>query len=490
MNPAGNGVSLAGLKRRALSIGAVKAFDHAIQFLLPVVLVRCLDTATFGEYRLLWLAVGTIMTFATLNMCGTLYYFVPRSEPRRKRLYVHQTLLYLAVAGVLCALMLSPWNSLLAPMRALGQYGWLVPAFVALWVLAFLLDHLPSVDERTSWQVYAMLSVSALRVLLVALGAWFTGDLRVILWLLLALVLVKATLLLYYVGRHHGLGAPWFERAAFSEQFRHSAPIGGSNALNGLRAQADQWVVASLFALSSFAAFSIAAHVGQVMAVLRGAVLQAFLPSMSRLQAAGDVRGMLGMNSRGNAIVARLLYPALAFVFVFAEEIVRVVYTASYLEAVPVIRVYIIGILPMAIETGSMVLLLRRGSFALRLTGFTLALSVALSWSAALHLGLAGAAAGSAAAVYVDRVVLLRHLSRHTGIALRALQDWRVLLTALAFAAATAALAWFGVARLFADSGPLVRLAAGSAVFALAYAALHLAAYVRQSSFFLRMEKR
>jgi O-antigen/teichoic acid export membrane protein len=382
-------------------------------------------------------------------------------------------MLYLAVAGVVCALLVSPWNPLL-PVRALAQYGWLVPAFVALWVLAFLLDHLPSVDERISWQVYATLSVSALRVLLVTLGAWFTGDLRVILWLLLVLVLVKVGLLIHYVGRRHGLGPPWFERAAFSEQFRHSAPIGASNALHGLRGQADQWVAASLFALSSFAAFSIAAHVGQMMTILRGAVLQAFLPSMSRLQAAGDVPGMLGMNSRGNVIVGRLLYPALAFAFVFAEELVTVVYTASYLEAVPVIRVLVIGVLPMAIETGSMVLLLRRGTFALGLTGFTLALSVALSWTAALHFGLAGAAAGSIVAVYVDRVVLLRHLSRHTGIALRRLQDWRALLTALTFAAATAALAWVIVARIFADSGPLVRLAAGGAVFALAYAAVHV----------------
>src|SRR5262245_51102129 len=99
----GKGVRMQSLKRRALSLGAVKAFDHGLQFLLPLVLVRCLDAATFGEYRLLWLAVGTVMAFATLNMAGTLYYFVPPSEPRKKRLYVHQTMLFLAFAGVLCA---------------------------------------------------------------------------------------------------------------------------------------------------------------------------------------------------------------------------------------------------------------------------------------------------------------------------------------------------------------------------------------------------
>jgi O-antigen/teichoic acid export membrane protein len=203
---------------------------------------------------------------------------------------------------------------------------------------------------------------------------------------------------------------------------------------------------------------------------------------MSRLQAAGDVPGMLDLNSRGNVMVGRLLYPVLAFAFVFAEEIVTVLYTRSYLEAAPAIRAYVIGMLPMAIETGSMVLLLRQGAFALRLTGFTLVLSVALSWTAAVYVGLAGAAAGSVVSHYAERLIMLRHLSRHTGIGLRKLQDWRGLLTALALATATAALAWIVVARIFADSGPLVRLAAGAAVFALAYAAVNIRRFSAGSS--------
>jgi O-antigen/teichoic acid export membrane protein len=417
------------------------------------------------------------MAVATLNMVGSLYYFVPRSEPQRRRLYINQTLIFLSAVGALWAFVFSHWNPALpAALEPLAAHGWVVPAFVALWVVTFLLDHLPSVDERLSWQAGVTLGTSALRIVLVALAAWFTGEMRVMLWALLAVGLFKAALLVYYLGRRHGLGSPWFERTAFSEQVRHSAPIGLSNSLNGLRGKADQWVAASLFAVSSFAAFSIAALVSHLMLVLRASVMQTFLPSMSRLQAKGDVRGMLDMNSRGNVMVARLLYPLIAFAFVFAPEIVTLVYTASYVEAVPAIRAYIIGMLPMAIETSSMVLLLRRGGFMLRLTVLTLFLSIALSWTAALHLGLAGAAAGSVTAVYIDRFVLLRHLSRHTAIALGRLQDWRALLVALGFAAATAALAWALVERVAADAGLLARLAVGGAVFALAYAA----AYLRQ----------
>jgi O-antigen/teichoic acid export membrane protein len=446
-----------------------------MHFLLPIVLARSLDAHTFGEYRLLWLAVGTLMTLATLNMAGGLYYFVPRSDAKNKRLYIHQTLLYFAGAGLLCAWLVSPWN-LLAPqaVRPLGAYGWLVPAFVGLWFLASLLDVLPTVEEKIRLQAYATVSVSLLRTAMVALGAWVTGSLEAILWLLLALAVIKLAMLLVYIEARHGLGRPWFSRRLFAGQFRHCAPFGVSSALYALRGQSDQWIAASLFALSSFAAFSIAALVGQVVHIFRHSVMEAFLPSMSRLQAAGDLPGMMEMNRRGNAIVGLLLYPLLAMAFAFAEEIITIVYTPAYLEAAPVMRVYIVGMAVMVIETGSVTLLLREGPFALRTNVVALAFSLAVSWTGAHLAGLPGAALGSVLAVYLDRAILLRRVAQRTGIPFARIQDWRALAGSLAGAAASAALAWALVHRFLEDSGPLARVVAGGAILAAGYGLLML----------------
>ena len=57
MSAATKAIAANGLARRAFSLGAVKALDNTLQFLLPIVLVRCIDAQTFGEYRLLWLDV-------------------------------------------------------------------------------------------------------------------------------------------------------------------------------------------------------------------------------------------------------------------------------------------------------------------------------------------------------------------------------------------------------------------------------------------------
>jgi O-antigen/teichoic acid export membrane protein len=469
MSAAARTIAAKGLARRAISLGAVKGFDHALQFLLPVVLVRCLDSATFGEYRLLWLAVGTVMALAPLNMPEALYFFLPRSDPPKRRLYVHQTLLFLALSGLVCALILSPWNPLVPEaMVPLARYGALVPMFVALWVVTCVLDLLPTVDERVPWQACATVCVAVLRTGLLAAGAFYTGDMGVLLWLLLGVVLVKLVLLSIYIQRHHGWGRPWFRRAEFTDQVRCAVPFGAASALYSLRGLTDQWIAASLFALQSFAAFSIAAIVAPLVHVVRSSVLEAFLPSMSRMQATGDVRGMLEMNARANVMVARLLYPGLAFLFFFAEDVIALVYTASYVDAAPAMRLYIVGVTLLAVEVGSVVLLLREGPFCVKVGLIALALSAFVSWQGAQHLGLAGAAAGSVAALYVDRVLTLRRISRRTGVPFLRLQHWGALAGLLGLAAASAAIAW-SATHVWMGANGLARVAVGALVLAALY---------------------
>lgn len=457
------------LGRRAMSLGAANAFEFALQFLLPVVLVRCLDPQAFGQYRLLWLAVGTILALATLDMPASLYYFMPRSSAADKRLYVNQTLAFLAFAGLLAGWAVSSWNPWLPEkLRGLAAHDAVVPVFVLLWVIASLLDLLPTVDERVGWQAKAKIGLAALRAGTLSLAAALTRELEPVLLVLLAFVVFKLALLLRYVVRHHGLRGPLLRRRALSDQLRYAAPLGIAGALYGLRLQADQWVAAALFPLAMFASFSIGALLAPLLTLCRQSVNYVFLPSMSRLQAAGDVSAMLELNSRANVMVGALVCPLLAFAFVYAQDIVRVVYTQSYLDAAPVMRVYILGLAALVPELASLTMLLRQVVFVMVLNAIVLVLSVALDWYAALHFGLAGAAVGSVAAIYLDRIVTLRRIARCTGVPLGRLQDWRALGQVMLFAALAGVLAWAADIRL----APLARMAAGAVLLGALYCAL------------------
>lgn len=458
---------------RALSLGAANAFDYGLQFLLPLVLVRCLDAAAFGQYRLLWLAVGTVLGLATLAMPPSLYYFLPRSDRPTKRLYINQTLLFLVFGGLIAAWVVSAWNPWLPlKMRGLAPHEAVVPVFVLLWVVASLLDMLPMAEERVTWQVKATVGLATLRAVTLSLTAILTRALEPVLLALLAFVAIKLVLLLSYVAIYHGLRKPIARWGTFVDQVKYAAPFGASGSLFELRSQTDLWVAAALFPLGRFASFSIAAILAPLISLFRQSVNNAFLPSMSRLQAAGDLPGMIELNSRANVMVGSFIYPLLAFAFVFAEEVVTVVYTAAYVEAAPVMRVYTIGFLASVVELATVMLLLRQGGFVMRLNLLVLPLSVALSWYAAHRFGFAGAAAGSVAAIYIDRIATLRRVALHSGVAFRRLQDWRSLGQLMLSAALAAILAWCIVVLYFGTSAPLVRLAVGGAVLAVGYGAV------------------
>ncbi|HSJ96415.1 MAG TPA: hypothetical protein VLC53_05055, partial [Myxococcota bacterium] len=222
------------LERRALSLGSANAVDYALQFLLPIVLTRTLDAQAFGEYRLLWLAVATLMLVTPMCMAPSLYYFLPRSDRPTRRLYVNQTMVFLVGAGLVSAWALSMGNPLL-PGKLAGitaAQGAAVPAFVLLWVFASLLDVLPTAEERVSWQAKAVVSLSAVRAVALSTAAILTGELGPVVWTLAAFAGLKVAILVYYVSTHHGLGVPLARRDTFAAQVRQAAPFALSGTLH------------------------------------------------------------------------------------------------------------------------------------------------------------------------------------------------------------------------------------------------------------------
>lgn len=470
------------LRQRALSLGGANTFDYATQFLLPVVLARSLDTIAFGQYRLLWLAARTAYSIAPLAMPSSLYYFLPRSDGATKRLYVNQTLVFLSITALLSGWAVSEWNPWLPqPMQALEGHGAIVPLFVTLWIAASLLDMLPAIEERVMWQTRVIVGLAVLRAAALSIAAILTRDLGAVLVVMVAFVIFKIAILIVYLAKYHGLRGPILRWKAFVGQVRHATPFGAAGALYDLRAQADQWVAAAIFSLELFAAFSVGAVIGTLVSIFRKSVNTAFLPGMSKLEAIGDLRGMLELNSRANALVGALVCPLAAFAFVFAEEIVTLIYTEAYITAAPVMRVYIVGLLALIVELASITLLLRRGPFVVGVNIAALVLAVPVSWFAAQHYGLAGAAAGSVIAIYLDRLATLWYIARLSGVPMRRLQDWRTLGTLLLYAALAAALAWWVGTLYFAASAPLVRLLFGGVTLALAYLALLGLGNVRNS---------
>jgi len=269
------------------------------------------------------------------------------------------------------------------------------------------------------------------------------------------------------VARFHGVRGPWMERKPFAEQLKQAAPFALSGGLHGLRAQGDQWIAATLFAVPQYASFSVATVMAPMVQMFRQSVNHVFMPSMSRVHSSGDMRSMLALNSRANSMVALMVYPLLAFAFAFAQPVISLIYTSAYLDAVPVMRIYIVGLCAMVVEVVSLLFLLKEGPFAARVNALVLAMAIPASYVGAVTWGLPGAAIGSVAAIFAERALSLVRIASRTQIRVRELQDWTTLAGILAAAILSAGIAAF--VMHFIRWPAFATLAAGGSVLALTY---------------------
>lgn len=470
------------LARNSLLLGSAQAIETGLQLLLPIVLVRAISADDFGDYRLLWLSISTVGAVAPFAMPTALYYFLPRVTVAERRRYVINTALFLAVGGAFGVLAIFALQGLLGgPLLRLERFGLWLPIFLVSWTAASLIDVLPSVDERFTWQAKTSIALSLLRASTAAVIAWKTQQVESVVAALGALAILKAILLSAYIRKYHPVApASAATSECFKTQLRYAAPFGAASILFGLRAQSDQWIAASLFNATQYAAFSIASVLGPLVWLVRKAVTGAQMTAMNRRHAEGDLAGAIALNNSANLLVAAVVFPILAFVFLFAEKGVTLVYTSQFIAAGDVLRVLMVVWFLQVVELNSLLMLTRDGAASARINFALLGASIATSLAGAHFIGLPGAALGGCLSAFVERSLLVARISKTTGVSVAALQAWRQLVVLLLAAIACAGAAYLVTPQLIGAEALFPHLALAAFItFALYAATLRLSGLSR-----------
>src|SRR5262249_25898475 len=157
----------------------------------------------------------------------------------------------------------------------------------------------------------------------------------------------------------------------------------------------EQWIVATVFSPAAFGAFSIAATLTLPFEVLRGALGNLLLPKMSHLNSLGDHKELLRLNNQGNVILSVVIFPTLAALFAFSNEVIQFLFTKEYVSGSPVLRIYLVQTLIHSIEINALLYVFKQGSSNMRCEASTFPVAVLTSLVGVWYYGLPGAAVGS-----------------------------------------------------------------------------------------------
>jgi O-antigen/teichoic acid export membrane protein len=421
------------IRRKASFLAAARLIEYASQLVLPAILVRYLTKQEFGDYRLIWLVASTALILFPLFTPQSLFYFLPRAAAGDRSKLVGNVFVSLFFLGGLSVLLLLVLMPILPPSIAgLQRHSPLVQIFVGTWILASILDVLPTADGRAEWQACAGIGFSILRASALAGAAVLSGDVGLVLVVMCGLAMLKVGIAVLYALFAAQEPRLRFDGWLLSKQLRYSLPFAIAEGFFALRWQADQWIVAANFSSTAFALIAVASVVLVIGTLIRQPLNDALLPNISSMLGEGNFDGAHRLISKGYLLLGFMLPPVLGLLISTADDLVELIYTPEYLGAVPLMRIYLLGQMATVFAAGHLLQVLGYGRQAATFSAIFLLLSIALSILGVNLFGLAGAAAGSTISLFLWEWWALNKVAKGLGTSLVTLmrldQMWKVTL--------------------------------------------------------------
>lgn len=456
-------------RMQSVQVTAARMLGYAIVVAVPIVVVRVLDQATFGNYKQLFLIAETLVSLFTIGLPASLWYLVPRAPQYAQRLFT-QTLLLLGFLGAVGAgvlLLAGPWVGRLFDAPLDPYFGWL-SLYVALAIPGSLLYVTLMIDRRARLAGLSLAGLDVLRGALIVTAAALTGDLTLIIIAGTVALAVQLVALLAYLIWRRSQGTWETHPGLVRDQLAYALPFAGTAMIGLTRDKAHAYFVAANFSVTQFAVYAVALLNIPFLGYISQTVAEVVILENAGHFAAGRRDEMRRVWHRASYMLALLLLPIFIVLEVFASDVITTLFGIEYLASVPLFRAYLC-IMPLSILLSSP-MLRATGDLRLMLVAdiASLAVTIAVLVATVATLGPMGAVlsllAGQATFVAIASVRSATRL----GLGLGNFLPWGSVLGVLATASAASIIPFVALQGVH----PTVRLLVGGPVAGLLYAGL------------------
>lgn len=380
-------------------------------FIVPLAMVRLLGKVEVGVLGALLLIYSTLALVLTAGLPETLSYFLPTRSLDERR----------AVAGNVAKALLALGAGAGALMLAAAGLGRIFPGFENalvgegeasvtggslkyLLVLAFLplgdlpgrmLPNLLVVEERPR----AVAGLGVLKSIGGALAAIVPLALTDEMWVVVLSVtgfglayglLVPFTLSRIYRGTEK-VPSP----VSVAQIVRFAVPIGLTDITSLLNSQLDRYLIVFFFPAAVFAEYQAGAWQVPMIATIPYAVGAVYTPRFVELFKDRRPDEAIAIWRQSIAKVALIVIPATMVFVVGAEETMELLFTADYVGAASVFRIYSLLTLGRVAAFGTVIVATGQAGFVLQAAAFSFGSNLVLSIPLVMILGFEGPALGT-----------------------------------------------------------------------------------------------
>jgi O-antigen/teichoic acid export membrane protein len=360
---------------------------------LAMILTRKMSLSDYGTYQQVMLICITVSIFIAFGLPDSVYYFLPRTQNKKR--FLLRTLLLLNLLGIVATIVI------VAVRNPLGE--WMnnprLPELAL--IFGFYLIGLASYQMLDSTflslgrgRSLALVNVvfSLLFFLFVSVPVLLGMPLKAILTSILIYYLAQAVFLLVFILRLSGELGDFRKGDNLGEQLRYSAPIGGSRLSGTLAKAVDRFVISFFYTPKDYAIYDRGAMqlpFVNIFAYTIGAVL---LPRYVEFHREGKSEEVLKLWHESVRQVALIMFAIFALCLFFARDVITVLFTDTYLGSVSIFKIYLL-LLPFQVTAyGSILRATKNTKHILYVTLMELTVNIILSLTLVRLLGPKGPA--------------------------------------------------------------------------------------------------
>ena len=342
-------------KKKSSNLGAdatlltfSKVATSGIAMVMTMLLSRFRTLEEYGTYSQILMIVNLVTSILMLGLPKSLNYFLARADSKEEKqrfLSLYYTLntalsFLVGLALVLSVGLIEKYfdnNTISSFLYFLALFPWTK-------IICSSIENLLIVYKKAKMLVGFRILNSAALLLAVMVVQWMGWSFKD--YMLLYVIVESAFALSVYLiaARVSGGIKPYLSAKMVKTVFAFSIPLGLASVVGTLNVELDKLLIGALMDTESFAIYSNAARELPVT-MIASSFTAVLLPQMVKLLKKEDHRGAIKL--WGNATTLSMILVAVIGVgcFVYAEDVVKILYSEKYIEGVWVFRLYALHLL-------------------------------------------------------------------------------------------------------------------------------------------------
>ncbi len=396
----------------AAYIAVGKVLAMVLNFVTPLFLTRFLTKADYGiysQFNTVFLFLGSIFG---MGIQSNLYFFYPsiKDELEKSRLITNTFLLLTLTTALGVALFLIPTiSNWVLGEGELKKYLFIIVIATWLYVPTRILDPLFTLRKDGKSSVLFPPIETIGKLMLILLFALIFKDVK---YILCSVVIFQLGCFIYAYSyaQHSGMSFHHyqFDWREIKKIIAYSLPFGLAVILYTLSSRFDKLICISYLTTEQYAIYSLAFFgIPGVMQVY-DALCQVNVMDMAKAYHQNNYKDILLLYR--NFVIKTLSFslPIITIVFIFAKQIIVLLFTENYIEAVPFFQVYILTFIVAMLGAGTILRAINKTRMSLKAYAISVFVYIPVTYLLIKSLGMWGAMTGALIGNILPRIIQIR----------------------------------------------------------------------------------